>query len=62
MIEVSSLGVLSALVVTIALILKKVPPAYGMLFGAMVLDHMPVAASSMPLAVRCTWISASASS
>lgn len=36
MIEVSTLGALAALVVAIALILKKVPPAYGMIIGALV--------------------------
>ncbi len=36
MIEVSTLGALTALVVAIALILKKVPPAYGMIIGALV--------------------------
>ncbi|MFA0541427.1 GntP family permease [Vibrio sp. 10N.222.52.B7] len=36
MIEVSTLGALSALIVAIALILKKVPPTYGMIIGALV--------------------------
>ncbi|MGF1746870.1 GntP family permease [Vibrio minamisatsumaniensis] len=36
MIEVSTLGALSALIVAIALILKKVPPAYGMIIGALI--------------------------
>ncbi|WP_299686875.1 GntP family permease [uncultured Vibrio sp.] len=36
MIEVSTLGALAALVVAITLILKKVPPAYGMIIGALV--------------------------
>ncbi|UPQ89350.1 GntP family permease [Vibrio sinaloensis] len=36
MIEVSTLGALTALVVAIALILKKVPPAYGMIIGALI--------------------------
>ncbi|MDF2152919.1 GntP family permease [Vibrio sp. CAU 1672] len=36
MIEVSTLGALAALVVAIALIMKKVPPAYGMLIGALI--------------------------
>lgn len=36
MIEVSTLGALAALIVAIALILKKVPPAYGMIIGALV--------------------------
>lgn len=36
MIEVSTLGAISALVVAIALILKKVPPAYGMIIGALI--------------------------
>ncbi|WP_431787533.1 GntP family permease [Vibrio harveyi] len=36
MIEVSTLGALTALVVAIALILKKVSPAYGMLIGALI--------------------------
>lgn len=36
MIEVSTLGALVALVVAIGLILKKVPPAYGMIIGALV--------------------------
>lgn len=34
--EVSTLGALAALVVAIGLILKKVPPAYGMIAGALV--------------------------
>ncbi|WP_236943600.1 GntP family permease [Jeongeupia sp. USM3] len=34
--EVSTLGALAALVVAIGLILKKVPPAYGMIVGALV--------------------------
>jgi GntP family gluconate:H+ symporter len=34
--EVSTLGALSALVVAIFLILRKVPPAYGMIVGALV--------------------------
>ncbi len=34
--EVSTLGALAALVVAIGLILKKVPPAYGMMAGALV--------------------------
>lgn len=33
-IEVSALGAISALVIAIILILKKVPPAYGMIIGA----------------------------
>lgn len=33
---VSALGALIALIVAIFLILKKVSPAYGMLFGALV--------------------------
>lgn len=36
MVEVSTLGALAALVVAITLILKKVPPAYGMIIGALV--------------------------
>ena len=36
MIEVTTLGALTALVVAIALILKKVPPAYGMIIGALI--------------------------
>jgi len=36
MVEVSMLGALVALVVAIFLILKKVPPAYGMMLGALV--------------------------
>ena len=36
MVEVSTLGALAALVVAISLILKKVPPAYGMIIGALV--------------------------
>ncbi|MGL4447130.1 GntP family permease [Shewanella sp.] len=36
MVEVSMLGALVALVVAIILILKKVPPAYGMMLGALV--------------------------
>ena len=36
MVEVSTLGALAALVVAIVLILKKVPPAYGMMVGALV--------------------------
>ncbi|HAS63057.1 MAG TPA: gluconate:proton symporter, partial [Vibrio sp.] len=36
MVEVSTLGALAALVVAIALILRKVPPAYGMIIGALV--------------------------
>ena len=36
MVEVSTLGALSALVIAITLILKKVPPAYGMIIGALV--------------------------
>lgn len=36
MIEVSTLGALAALVVSIGLILKRVPPAYGMIVGALV--------------------------
>ncbi|PMH43843.1 gluconate:proton symporter [Vibrio sp. 10N.286.49.B3] len=36
MIEVSTLGALAALVIAISLILKKVPPAYGMIIGALV--------------------------
>ncbi|MFI3246323.1 MAG: GntP family permease [Ferrimonas sp.] len=36
MVEVSTLGALAALVVAISLILKKVPPTYGMLIGALV--------------------------
>lgn len=35
-IEVSALGAISALVIAIILILKKVPPAYGMIIGALV--------------------------
>lgn len=36
MVSVSALGALAALVVAIVLILKKVPPAYGMIAGAVV--------------------------
>lgn len=36
MIEVSTLGALTALIVAIVLILKKVPPAYGMIIGALI--------------------------
>ena len=36
MIEVSTLGAISALIVAIALILKKVSPAYGMMIGALI--------------------------
>nr|WP_086938703.1 GntP family permease [Thaumasiovibrio occultus] len=36
MTEVSTLGALSALVIAIVLILRKVPPAYGMMIGALV--------------------------
>ncbi|MBU2898091.1 GntP family permease [Vibrio hepatarius] len=36
MIEVTTLGALTALVVAITLILKKVPPAYGMIIGALI--------------------------
>ena len=36
MIEVSTLGALAALTVAITLILKKVPPAYGMIIGALI--------------------------
>lgn len=36
MVEVSTLGALAALVVAIYLILKQVPPAYGMIIGALV--------------------------
>lgn len=36
MVEVSTLGALAALVVSIGLILKRVPPAYGMIIGALV--------------------------
>lgn len=36
MIEVSTLGALVALVIAIALILKSVPPAYGMIIGALI--------------------------
>ncbi|MBF9000635.1 MULTISPECIES: GntP family permease [Vibrio] len=36
MTEVSTLGAFAALVVAIGLILKKVPPAYGMILGALV--------------------------
>lgn len=36
MIEVSTLGALAALIVAISLILKKVPPAYGMIIGALI--------------------------
>lgn len=36
MIEVSTLGALASLVVAISLILKKVPPAYGMIIGALI--------------------------
>lgn len=36
MVEVSTLGALAALVVAIGLILKRVPPAYGMIIGALV--------------------------
>jgi gluconate:H+ symporter, GntP family len=35
-VEVTTLGALAALVVAIGLILKKVPPAYGMIVGALV--------------------------
>ncbi|CCK01496.1 D-glycerate transporter (predicted) [Cronobacter sakazakii 701] len=35
MTTVSTLGALTALVVAIVLILRKVPPAYGMLAGAL---------------------------
>ncbi|MGL4456769.1 MAG: GntP family permease, partial [Plesiomonas sp.] len=33
--EVSTLGAITALVVAITLILRKVPPAYGMIIGAL---------------------------
>ncbi|PSU24987.1 gluconate:proton symporter [Photobacterium phosphoreum] len=36
MVEVSTLGALAALVVAIGLILKRVPPAYGMIVGALI--------------------------
>lgn len=36
MVEVSTLGALAALVVSIGLILKRVPPAYGMIIGALI--------------------------
>lgn len=36
MVEVSTLGALAALVVAIGLILKRVPPAYGMIAGALI--------------------------
>lgn len=36
MVEVSTLGALAALIVAIGLILKRVPPAYGMIVGALV--------------------------
>lgn len=36
MIEVSTLGALAALLIAIVLILKKVPPAYGMIIGALI--------------------------
>ncbi|CEO38096.1 GntP family permease [Photobacterium kishitanii] len=36
MVEVSTLGALTALIVAIGLILKRVPPAYGMIVGALV--------------------------
>ncbi|WP_068713790.1 GntP family permease [Vibrio tritonius] len=36
MIEVSTLGAFTALIVAIVLILKKVPPAYGMILGALI--------------------------
>ena len=36
MVSVSALGAITALVVAIGLILKKVPPAYGMIAGALV--------------------------
>lgn len=36
MTEVSTLGALAALIVSITLILRKVPPAYGMIIGALV--------------------------
>ena len=36
MVSVSALGAITALVVAIGLILKKVPPAYGMIVGALV--------------------------
>ncbi|MBR9874802.1 MAG: GntP family permease [Vibrionaceae bacterium] len=36
MVEVSALGALAALIVAISLILKKVPPAYGMIIGALI--------------------------
>lgn len=36
MIEVSTLGALVALIIAIVLILKQVPPAYGMMIGALV--------------------------
>ena len=35
-IEVSALGAVTALVIAIILILKKVPPAYGMVAGAII--------------------------
>jgi GntP family gluconate:H+ symporter len=35
-VEVSTLGALAALIVAVGLILKKVPPAYGMIAGALV--------------------------
>lgn len=36
MVEVSTLGAIAALIVAITLILRKVPPAYGMIIGALV--------------------------
>ncbi|MCL1097024.1 GntP family permease [Shewanella gelidii] len=36
MVEVSTLGALAALVIAITLILKRVPPVYGMLIGALI--------------------------
>lgn len=36
MVEVSTLGAVAALIVAIGLILKRVPPAYGMIIGALV--------------------------
>src|SRR5690625_2978431 len=35
-IEVSAIGAIAALVIAIILILKKVPPAYGMIIGALI--------------------------
>ena len=40
-VQVSALGAICALAIAIILILKKVSPAYGMITGATVLDHLP---------------------